>query len=343
MVPGAFIAALFCVILLMALRPLAISLNFVDTPGGRKRHIGKVPLIGGLAMYVGFAAGAIVALPTAETGYLLVGSLLLLIIGLIDDRHDLPPSVRLGTQVGVVLLMYFGAGIGVVTLGDPLALGEISVSRLAVAATVFFALALINAINMTDGMDGLAGSMALVALVGLSFAGQGGTVTMLALVGVAVVLGFLAFNFPLKTNRSIRTFMGDGGSTVLGFVTAWLMISVTQPPTGLVSPAAALGFVAIPLYDLTSCFFRRILDGRSPFSADRNHYHHVLQAAGFGRRHVLAILVAAAFSVLLLCSVLEAAGAPEVAIFLTWCVCGVVIDAGLRRLRRSRSRATARS
>ena len=335
------IAALFCVMLLLALRPLAIALNFVDTPGGRKRHIGKVPLIGGLAMTVGFAAGAIVALPSAQTGYLLLGASLLLFVGLIDDRYDLPPSVRLGTQFGAVLLMYFGAGLEVVTLGDPLALGTIGVRPVALIATVFFSIALINALNMTDGMDGLAGSLALVALIGLSIAGHGGEATALALIGVAVVLGFLVFNFPLKVNRHIRTFMGDGGSTVLGFITAWLMISVTQPPTGLVSPAAALGFVAIPLYDLTSCFFRRIFDGRSPFSADRNHYHHVLQEAGFRRRQVLAILVTAAFSVLLLCSAMEASGVAESVIFLSWIVCGIVVDTGLRVLRRIRIGAPA--
>lgn len=117
MVPGALIAALFCVVLLLALRPLAISLNFVDTPGGRKRHIGKVPLIGGIAMYTGFAAGSVVAVPTAQTGYLLLGALLLLVIGLIDDRYDLPPSVRLGAQFGAALLMYFGAGVGVSKIG----------------------------------------------------------------------------------------------------------------------------------------------------------------------------------------------------------------------------------
>lgn len=341
MVPAALIAALFCVMLLLALRPLAISLNFVDKPGGRKRHIGKVPLIGGMAMYVGFAAGAIVAVPTPQTGFLLLGAFLLLLVGLIDDRYDLPPSVRLGTQFGAVLLMYFGGGLSVTTLGDPLALGELGVKPVALVATVFFSIALINAINMTDGMDGLAGGLALVALVGVAIAGQGGSATALAVVGLGVVIGFLAFNFPLKVNRPIRTFMGDGGSTVLGFIASWLIISVTQPPNAFVSPAAALGFVAIPLYDLTSCFFRRIIDGRSPMSADRNHYHHILQAAGFRRRQCLAILMTAAASVMLLCWALEAAGKAESIIFVTWLGCGVVVDTGLRLLHRVRTGTTA--
>lgn len=342
-IPGALIAALVCVMLLLALRPLAIALNFVDTPGGRKRHIGKVPLIGGLAMYMGFAAGAIVVLPSVETTYLLVGAGLLLLVGVIDDRYDLPPSVRLGTQFSAVLLMYFGADVAVVTLGNPLGVGELTLQPASLLATVFFSIALINAINMTDGVDGLAGSMVLVALIGLAFAGHGGAVSALALVGAAVVLGFLAFNFPLKVNRPIRTFMGDGGSTVLGFVTAWLMIGVSQPPNSLVSPAAALGFVAVPLYDLTSCFFRRLFDGRSPFSADRNHYHHVLQEAGLGRRQILAVLLSAAFSVLALCSLLEVAGAAQSTIFLAWLVSGVIVDTGLRLLRRVRRGAAARS
>ncbi|MEM6808724.1 MAG: MraY family glycosyltransferase [Pseudomonadota bacterium] len=341
MVPGALIAALFCVMLLMALRPLAIALNFVDTPGGRKRHIGKVPLIGGLAMYIGFAAGAIVAVPAAETGYLLLGALLLLFVGLLDDRYDLPPSVRLGTQFGVVLLMYFGGDVAVTTFGDPLGLGEIRVEPFSLVTTVFFSLALINAINMTDGMDGLAGGMSFMALLGVALAGQGGAATVLAVVGLAAVVGFLAFNFPLKVNRSIRTFMGDGGSTVLGFIAAWLMISVTQPPTGHVSPAVALGFAAIPLYDLTSCFFRRIIDGRSPMSADRNHYHHILQEAGFRRRQALAILLAASVSVFVICWGLEIGGSADHVIFFVWLGCGVVVDTGLRLMRRIRLGAAA--
>lgn len=341
MVPAALIAALFCVMLLLALRPLAISLNFVDKPGGRKRHIGKVPLIGGLAMYVGFAAGAIVAVPTPTTGFMLLGAFLLLLVGLIDDRYDLPPSVRLGTQFGAVLLMYFGGEVSVSTLGNPLALGEFAVSPFELVATVFFSLALINAINMTDGMDGLAGGMTFIALFGVAVAGQGGTATALAVVGLGVVLGFLAFNFPLKVNRPIRTFMGDGGSTVLGFLAAWLIISVTQPPNGLVSPAAALGFVAVPLYDLTSCFFRRILAGRSPMTADRNHYHHILQEAGFRRRQSLAILMVISSSVMMLCWSLEVAGTSESVIFCTWLGWGVVVDTGLRVVRRSRTAASS--
>ena len=333
-VPAALVAALFCVMLLMAVRPLAISLNFVDHPGGRKRHIGKVPLTGGLGMFVGFAAGAVIAAPGIATAYLLAGGWFLLMIGLIDDRFDLPPSVRLGTQFAAVMLMFFGGGQGVVTLGDPLALGTLNVEPVSLLATVFFSVASINALNMTDGLDGLAGSMALVAFVSLAIAGYGTDAMALALVGAAVVLGFLGFNFPMKMNRPVRTFMGDGGSTFLGFVIAWLMVAVTPPPTATISPATALAFVAIPLYDLTSCFFRRILDGRSPMSADRNHYHHILLGAGIRRRAVLAIMVSAAVAVATICGALEASGAADSSIFVAWIACGLLIDGGLRILQR---------
>ncbi|MEL7297933.1 MAG: MraY family glycosyltransferase, partial [Pseudomonadota bacterium] len=241
-------------------------------------------------------------------------------------------------------LMIFGAGVSVTSLGDPLAIGEISVGPLMLPVTVILAVAVINAINMTDGMDGLAGSFSLVALLGLSIAGFGLPLAGLSIVGVAVVASFLVFNFPIKANRPIRTFMGDAGSTFLGLVIAWLCVSITQPPNATISPVVALGFVALPLFDLTSCFFRRIFAGRSPFTADRNHFHHVLQEAGLTRRQILAVLLSLAVTVMLVCLGLHAQGVPDALLLLTWAIFGFSIDASLRWYRRHHDRrATVRT
>jgi UDP-GlcNAc:undecaprenyl-phosphate GlcNAc-1-phosphate transferase len=319
---------------------LAISLKLVDHPGGRKRHIGKVPIIGGVCMFFGFAAGAMVAIPTAQTAFLIAGGFFLLLIGVVDDRYDLPASIRFGTQIAAVLLMVYGGGIEVYSLGDPLATGEIPVGAFSLIFTMLISVALINALNMTDGMDGLAGSLALIALCGLAAVGFGTWVTDIAVIGASVVLGFLCFNFPIAANRSVRTFMGDAGSTFLGFLIAWLSIGSTQAPVSAVSPVVALCLVAIPFYDLTSCFFRRILAGRSPFSADRNHFHHVLQEARLRRRQVLMVMIVAAALPAVGGLVLSWSGAPDSVVFVLWLMYGVCLDTGFRTFRRIRRAET---
>lgn len=339
--PAALIAGIVCIVLLLALRPLAKSHNLVDKPGGRKRHVGHVPIIGGVCMYGAFTIGALFSLPTMTTIALTVGSGLLVFVGLIDDRYDLPASVRFGAQVAAVLLMFFGGAVTVETLGAPFFFGEMYVGGASLVITVLLSIAVINAFNMTDGMDGLAGSFSLLALVGLFVAGFGTDVATIALIGAAVVTGFLTFNFPLKINRTIRTFMGDAGSTFLGFLIAWLCISVSQPPSATLSPVAVLGLVAMPLYDLTSCFFRRILAGRSPFSADRNHFHHVLLEAGLKRRPVLAILLISGAIVATTCLSMAHAGTNDGFILLAWIAFGIAVDFGVRAYRALRTRGVA--
>ena len=244
--PAAMIASFVTVVMLLALRPLAPSLKLVDKPGGRKRHVGHVPIIGGICMFCGFVIGAAVAAVELNTLFMCVGAALLVAIGIIDDRHDLPAGVRLGAQVSAALIMVFGARVVVQSLGDPLGIGELQVGAFAVPISVFLTVALINAINMTDGMDGLAGGFSLVALFGITISGPTNSIASSALIGVAVVASFLAFNFPIRANRPIRTFMGDAGSTFLGFIIAWLCIAATQQQNAAISPVVALSFVALP-------------------------------------------------------------------------------------------------
>lgn len=331
--PAVLIAACVSVVLMMALRPIAVTLGLVDKPGGRKRHVGHVPIIGGVAMFFGFSMGALLV-PTLEwVSFLLVGSVLIVAIGLIDDRHDLPASVRFGAQFVAVLVMYFGASVGISTLGRPLGSFELLVGSFSLPLTVLVACAVINAINMSDGMDGLAGGMALIALAGFAAVGYGTPIFGVAVIGAVVVLVFLVFNFPVKTNRSIRTFMGDAGSTFLGYLIAWLGIQACQPPIALVSPVVVLGLVSVPLFDLTSCFFRRIMDKRSPFSADRNHFHHVLQEAGLRRRQILAVLLGINGVIAMASLVAFHVGATDRFLFMMWCCFGLATDFGLRRYR----------
>ena len=275
------------VIAIFSLRPLALSLDLVDRPGGRKTHHGIVPLVGGLAMFLGISA-TIGLLPAHgfETGPLIGALALLAVIGLLDDRFALSHWMRLLVHMAAALALVTGTGALVRELGNPFGGQSIVLSPgVDMAFTLALITAAINAFNMLDGMDGLAGVSALVALVGLGALARldgatGGELLLTVEIG-ASVCGFLLFNLPVKANRRVRCFMGDAGSTLLGAAIAWLCIRVSQyaPRTG-VHPATILWMVAMPLYELFWTVIRRAVRGRSPMRADAEHCHHLLMRAG---------------------------------------------------------------
>jgi UDP-GlcNAc:undecaprenyl-phosphate/decaprenyl-phosphate GlcNAc-1-phosphate transferase len=319
-IDAALVAFVVVLLFAFALRPVASAIGLVDRPGGRKTHVGVVPVIGGLCMYLGM----LVVLPLVEppihgqTSFLMAAGLLVA-IGVIDDRFDLPPVVRLMTQGAAGLILCLGAGLMVRDLGDILFIGTIPLGWFAVPFTALVAISVINAFNMLDGMDGLAGgvalaSLAVVAVTSLLFGG--GTGLTLALVSIAVVLGFLVVNFPAKFNRPVRTFMGDAGSTLLGFTVVWLGLQLAHGPERVISPVTALWIAALPIFDLFISFGRRIRKGQSPLSPDQEHFHHILLRAGLSDREILVVMVGTAFLVGLSGVLAHRAGVPDGVLFL---------------------------
>lgn len=275
-----------------ALRPIAIALGFVDRPGGRKSHIGEIPTLGGVAMFAGLIAG-ITLIPEMWTYIpaLLVASLILVTIGAVDDRFHLPSAVRFVAQIAVVLIMVSGATFSISSIGDPFGTGEIVLGRFALIFTVLVSLTMINAFNLIDGADGLAGTLAIITFSSVAIVG--GTAlpgSLTALVSIAVVIGFLIFNFPVHSNRKILTFMGDAGSTLLGFTVVWTTINISQGTDRLISPVLCLWFAAIPIFDTLTCFVIRIAKRKSPFTPGRDHFHHILKRGGFGPLSKLGVL-----------------------------------------------------
>lgn len=281
-------------LVLWILGPVSRRIGLVDHPGGRKEHDAPTPLIGGIAMAIAFASTLLWMGNGHHTHWILIaGALLLLTIGVVDDLRELSTWARLGAQISAALIMTVGAGVilrdlGCLTSADqPLVLGI-----LAVPLSIFATVGVINAVNMSDGVDGLAGSLALVAVAALCVlswaAGQWESLSVLsALAGV--LLAFLLFN--LRPSGNALAFMGDAGSMFLGFVIAWLLVKLSQGPERAFAPVIALWIFALPLVDTVSMMLRRILLGRSPFLADREHFHHVLMAAGFTRKQTLAVMV----------------------------------------------------
>src|SRR5437773_13281 len=285
------------VALTLTLRPLAIRLRITDKPGGRKQHIGEIPLVGGIAMFIGILVAAMAAVQPMGRWTLLVPAALLVIVGVIDDRYHVGVSARLAAQICAALIMMIGGGLYLRDVGDPFGTGLLGLGIFAIPVSVLVALSVINAFNFIDGIDGLAASMALIALTAGALAtGLRASAVNVAAMACGAALGFLLFNFPAFRHRYLRTFMGDAGSTLLGFIVVWFALSISQGADRSLSPVAALWFALMPLSDFFSCVVRRVARGKMPLHAGREHFHYVLMRAGLSGRQALAVLLA--FSVL---------------------------------------------
>jgi len=294
--------AVSCLVI-WALRPVAPMVGLLDHPGGRKMHVGAVPLIGGIGMFIALVVGVTLMPATdPDAKYLLGATALLVAVGLVDDRFDASARARLLAHLvaaGFAVLMIDGEPR--LSFGYAFGAGEtVLTGWTATAAAALLVGGTINAFNMVDGMDGLAGTMALIALAALGWTmafTRDAFGWQLSLVAMGAVIGFLMFNLPVRFNRRWKVFMGDAGSTLLGFLVAVLCMRLSQED-GAVAPATLLWFVALPITDLLVAMLRRIARGVSPFHPDRGHLHHRLLDAGLGVRLTLAILaiVAALFA-----------------------------------------------
>ncbi|MEQ8953468.1 MAG: undecaprenyl-phosphate alpha-N-acetylglucosaminyl 1-phosphate transferase [Gammaproteobacteria bacterium] len=283
---------------LLALRPVAVKVGLVDIPGGRKTHVGHTPLVGGLGIYLGLLVLCLLA-PGVLPQYasLLSLSALILFIGLVDDAKDLSWATRMTGHSLVALVMAVVAGVQLESLGALFTDSPILLGNLAIPFTVFATVGVINAINMSDGIDGLSGGLMVVALAFMALlaldAGQIGSAAFMAGL-ICAILGFLSLNFRRPWNRKALVYLGDAGSTMLGFILAWLLIDSTQGESAMIPPVFVLWFLAIPLFDTVNLLIKRPLAGKSPFTPGNDHLHHSLLARGYSVERTVVILSTAA-------------------------------------------------
>ena len=298
----------------MLMRRLAPRLGLVDMPSSRKVHVEPTPLGGGIAMFVALwlTIGAVVAIShaadvdalsepwsglaafivenTRSIIWIFGGAIVLGVVGLIDDLRGLSPWLRLGAQVAVaVSLAVFDKQL--ITL-------FISNFYVCAAITVLWIVGITNTFNLLDNMDGLSGGVAFIVsalLMVVALQTQQDDRLLLA-VFMAVMMGatggFLIFNFP-----PAKIFMGDAGSTLLGYMLAVTTINTTyyEPGKPLYPVVVPLLIMAVPIFDTLSVVIIRISEGRSPFEADKNHFSHRLVALGMTtRRAVVTIYLIAA-------------------------------------------------
>ena len=316
----AFFTTLICVVVFARLAP---AVGLLDNPSSRKRHQGAIPIVGGIAIFCALALAGMLWGDANQTLITVNGNealwvfmacgAFLVVTGMLDDRFHLGVFMRVLSEVMVAIAVIEALDLRVAYLGDIVGFGMIKIDPvLAYPFTVIAIFGIINAFNMLDGMDGLLGSLVITTLI--MFHLFTGTVPGFVSLAIgASLLAFLVSN--LKLSPVIpKTFLGDAGSKLLGFIVVCLLLAAASGQVGdakLIQPVTALFVVALPLFDMVFTSLRRIIRRGSPFAADRSHIHHLMQDLGFSDRRSLVIILGIHLSVTFMGLMLHRAATPE--------------------------------
>lgn len=296
----AFLTSLIAVIFAIpSIITVAKQKGLYDTPDHRKLHINKIPRLGGIAIIAGFSIAVMIwGVPieaVTRLQYMQAALIILFFSGLKDDVVGMSPMKKLSSQLLATALVVIGEDIRVTSFYGLFGVDSIPV-WLSYGLSIFTIIVITNAFNLIDGIDGLAGGLGFIISVtfGLwfNFIDQvGWSIISFSLAGA--LLGFLVFNF-----NPAKIFMGDAGSLCTGFLLAILSIkfiefnnpSVQNYYKITTAPVIAIAILIIPLFDTIRVFIIRALKRKSPFSADRNHLHHLLLNTGLGHKEVSLLM-----------------------------------------------------
>lgn len=278
-------------------RRAALRFGYLDKPGGRKNHDTPTPPIGGLVIFPGFILLSLIAGAELHTQWpFWAGLSLIVVAGALDDRYAIRPRWKFLAQfTAAVLIVVFG-GARVTSLGDLFGFGPFGLSFFSIPFSVIAAVLLINAINLIDGLDGLAGGKSFAALFWFAVpcAALGVWAPFLSItILMAAVLGFLMFNMRSPFRRRATVFLGDAGSMALGLALAWYGMTLGQQE--IIPPIAVAWVLALPIMDTCAQFARRVARGRHPFDADRHHFHHHFINAGMSVAKATGVITALGF------------------------------------------------
>jgi UDP-N-acetylmuramyl pentapeptide phosphotransferase/UDP-N-acetylglucosamine-1-phosphate transferase len=284
----AFVAAM---VVMPPLIRMIYRFKLFDVPDGRKEHVAPIPTMGGIAAIIGMAGGCILWFQFTQDIFVVsffFSILVLLAVGMMDDLKSLSARYKFAVQIAVALLIAF-SGVRITSFNGLFGIYDLPVSA-QYTFTILAITGITNAFNLIDGIDGLAGGLGFMSLIilgiFLTLSGDANNAVSAFSLGGGL-LGFLYYNF-----NPAKIFMGDTGSLVLGFVVSVLCIKLIQLNTGIElpilphAPIFALSVVMIPVFDTLRVFALRIWSGRSPFSPDKNHIHHLLTKNGWS--HSLA-------------------------------------------------------
>lgn len=275
-------------ILSLLLTPVAEKLSLlvdaVDHPNRRKIHSKAIPRLGGVSIYLSFVISSLLFLDFSfQLKSLLCGSIIVVVVGVIDDIKELDAKVKLAAQILAVgpILAY---NLNINLIDHPL-IEYLFTGYLAIPIIILWVVGMINAINLIDGLDGLAGGVVTIAALTLAiiFCGSNNLISCsLALILAGSTLGFLKYNF-----NPAAIFMGDTGSMFLGYTLAVISLFGINESSNLMAVLAPILVLGVPIFDINFAFFRRLVNCKNPFIPDKEHLHHRFLHFGLNQKQTV--------------------------------------------------------
>lgn len=284
-----FISFIAALLLTPIVKIVAFKVGATDKPNNRKVHQNIMPRLGGLAIFLSFLIGIVILQPEYEFHWaIVIGSMIIILTGVVDDIKEISPMVKLSGQILAALIVVVVGDLNVEFINLPFG-GVIDFGFLSIPLTMIWIIGITNAINLIDGLDGLAGgvsTIALLAIAGMAAVMGNPYVMMVALIAAVSTIGFLFYNF-----YPAKIFMGDTGALFLGYLIGVLSLLGFKGVTfiSLVIPIIILG---VPISDTFFAIVRRLIN-KQPLSApDKSHLHHCLLKSGFSHRQTVLLIYA---------------------------------------------------
>lgn len=296
------LSAFFIVLALIPLTcKLAAKAGFVDQPQGRKQHDSPIPPLGGVVLFTVFIIFMLIYgfLPWA----VFTALALILVVGIVDDAWEIKATFKFAIHFLAAFTIVVGGGAQIHSLGNLLGFGHIGLFWLAIPFSIACVVYIQNAVNMMDGVDGLAGGNSLLIFGWLLLAesmrfdhmmkaqisGDAGDIASGLMIPwneqlpilMACLAGFLVYNMRSPFLKKAKIFLGDAGSMALGLMIAWYAITLSQGPYAVIEPVSVAWIIALPIVDSFALLVTRIKEGHPPFKPDRRHFHHHFANAGF--------------------------------------------------------------
>ena len=281
----------FCLVFGLIVTPFIIKISFklnaVDMPGHRKVHKVPIPTLGGLAIFFSFLAGLLIIQPQSSYHLaIVIGALLMIILGFMDDLYHLTAKAKFLFQVTIACLVVFWGDLQVSFINLPFG-GQLEFGWLSIIVTIFWIVGITNAINLIDGLDGLSAGISAIVLLtigSMAIIMDNVYVLSMSIILFWSILGFLPYNF-----HPAKTFMGDTGSLFLGYMIAVLSLLGFKNVT-FISFVIPILILAVPIFDTVVAIIRRLVQKRPIASPDSSHLHHKLLQLGMTHRQAVLFM-----------------------------------------------------
>jgi UDP-GlcNAc:undecaprenyl-phosphate/decaprenyl-phosphate GlcNAc-1-phosphate transferase len=285
----AFLTSLITVLIITPfVIKLAVKIGATDKPNQRKVHEKLMPRLGGLAIFIGVAAGYFVSgLYNEKMTAITVGGVLITVLGILDDKYELSAKVKLAGQM-IVAILIVSTGLTIDFISIPFVVEKFQLGWFAFPITILWIVGITNAINLIDGLDGLAAGISSIGIATVAImAGLAGKelILLLSIIILGSTIGFLFYNF-----HPAKIFMGDTGALFLGYSISILSLLGLYKSVTLFSFIIPIIILGVPIFDTTFAIVRRIINKKPISAPDKSHLHHRVLAMGFSHRNtVLAI------------------------------------------------------